>query len=115
MKESMMTQASDRNTDSATSVKTGSLAPIPGERRSEPRRPVELAGICEFGADRQRLDCKIIDISNSGAQVKSDQVDKAPDNFRLYIQPLNLVMDCRVMWRKDNRMGVYFLAVVEEL
>ena len=115
MKVTTMTQASDRNMDSVTSVTTGSMAPIPGERRSETRRPVELAGICEFGTERQRLDCKVVDISNSGAQLTSDHVEEAPEHFRLYILPLNMVMDCRVMWRKDNRMGVYFLAVVEEL
>ena len=94
-------------------AKTGSEIPAAGERRREPRRPVELSGVCEFGDQLERINCKVHDISNSGAQLSSDGADKAPEYFRLYILPLNMVLDCRVMWRKENRMGVYFLSLAE--
>lgn len=110
-----MTQSIEGNAKNVDSATTNSGIPATGERRSEFRRPVELGGVIEFGDQTQRIDCKVIDISNSGAQLSSDEASKAPEYFRLYILPLNMVLDCRVMWRKENRMGVYFLALAEDV
>ena len=113
MKDIAMSQPIESNAKEIDPAKTGSEIPATGERRREPRRPVELGGVCEFGDKLERINCKVLDISNSGAQLSSDEAYKAPEYFRLYILPLNMVLDCRVMWRKENRMGVYFLSVAE--
>jgi len=114
MEEITMTQPIESNAKDMDSATVGSEVPATGERRREFRRPVELNGVIEFGNDLERVDCKVLDISNSGAKLSADDASKAPEYFRLYILPLNMVLDCRVMWRKENRMGVYFLALAEE-
>lgn len=110
-----MTHPNESNAKDMNSAAAGSEIPATGERRREFRRPVELSGVIEFGDDMQRIDCKVIDISNSGAQLSADDTSTAPEYFRLYIIPLNMVLECRVMWRKEDRMGVYFMALAEEL
>lgn len=114
MEDIAMTQPIENNAKDMDSATASSKIPATGERRREFRRPVELSGVIEFGKDMERIDCKVVDISNSGAQLSADDASKAPEYFRLYIIPLNMVLDCRVMWRKENRMGVYFLALAEE-
>ena len=85
--------------------------PIPGERRTEYRRPVDLAGICEFGNGQDRLDCTIVDMTSNGAQLKIAPGDALPGNFTLYIPPLNTVLDCQVAWRLDARVGVSYTTI----
>lgn len=115
MEEIAMTQPIESNAKDMDLATAGSKIPATGERRRESRRSVELNGVIEFGSDMKRIDCKVVDISNSGAQLTADDASKAPEYFRLYIIPLNMVLDCRVMWRKENRMGVYFLALAEDV
>ncbi|NNE21860.1 MAG: PilZ domain-containing protein [Rhizobiales bacterium] len=110
-----MTQPIEGNAKYINPAAAGSKIPATGERRRDVRQPVEMSGVIEFGDEMGHIDCKVVNISNSGAQLSADQANKAPEYFRLYIKPLNMVMDCRVMWRKENRMGVYFLALAEEL
>ena len=102
-----MAQIDQNNTEQTSGI------PATGERRKEYRRKVELEAICEFGDDEQRLDCKVVDISNSGAQLASLDTAQLPEYFRLYILPLSTVLECRTMWRKEDRMGVYFMSLAE--
>ncbi len=102
-----MTKTGD-NLISALGLDRGNVEmPIPGERRGEYRRSVEMSGVCEF-ADGDRMDCKIMDITNSGAQLSVASTQGLPERFTLYILPLNAVLDCTVKWRKDTRVGISF-------
>lgn len=87
---------------------SGFEMPIPGERRSEFRRTVEMSAVCEFEDSQQRVDCNVVDITNSGAQLTVPKSDSVPDKFKLYVLPLNTVLDCRVQWRQETRLGVSF-------
>ncbi|MDH3741324.1 MAG: PilZ domain-containing protein [Hyphomicrobiales bacterium] len=87
---------------------TTSEMPIPGERRREHRRPIELAGVCEFNDSQQRLDCKIVDITNAGARLEFASNDEVPDNFKLFILPINVILDCRLVWRHETSIGVSY-------
>ena len=82
--------------------------PIPGERRSEYRRNVDMSGVCEFAPGGERRDCRIADITNAGAQLHFEAAEGVPDRFTLYILPLNSILDCTVRWRQDNRIGISF-------
>lgn len=82
--------------------------PIPGERRREYRRPVDLTAVSEIMEPYKRLDCRVVDLSNSGAQLKFTKPDEVPDNFRLYILQQNIILECKVAWRRENNIGVSF-------
>lgn len=110
-----MTKSTESISDALGLETKGSTVTVPVERRRETRRPVELSSVCEFDHGQQKMECKVIDLSNSGAQLSVEQAAKLPEYFTLYILPLNMVLDCRVMWRKENKMGVYFLSLAENV
>ena len=87
--------------------KTPRELPIPGERRTEYRSSVELMAICEFG-EISSIECKIVDITNSGAQIVFDKSERIPINFELHIPRINALMKCKLIWKLENRVGVYF-------
>ena len=94
---------------------TGCEMPIPGERRSEFRRSVDMSGVWEFSDTRERVDCNVVDITNSGAQLSVAESDSLPDQFKLYVLPLNTILDCRVKWRQDTRLGVSFTTLSDNV
>lgn len=89
--------------------------PIPGERRGEFRRSVEMSGVCEFSNTQERLECNVIDITNSGAQLTVPNTEAVPDQFKLYVLPLNTILDCHVKWREETRLGVSFTTLSESV
>lgn len=94
---------------------TAAEMPIPGERRTEFRRSVDMSGVCEFIGTQERLDCNVVDITNSGAQLTVPDTKTVPDEFRLYVLPLNTILDCRVKWRQKSRLGVSFTTLSESV
>jgi hypothetical protein len=85
--------------------------PIEGERRREYRRPVDLPAVCEVMEPYKRLDCRVADISNSGARLVFDSIGEVPNSFRLYILQLNFILECQVAWRRENSLGVSFTPI----
>ena len=83
--------------------------PIPGERRSDYRRLVDLAAVWESSESAE--DCRVVDITDNGAQIALADDQNAPDRFTLYIAEINARLDCRVRWRTENRLGVMFSPV----
>ena len=78
----------------------------PSGMRREPRQPVNLDGICEILNPPMRFPCKIIDLSGNGAQLEFDSTDPVPTTFRVYIDALSVIMECRAVWRTQTRIGV---------
>ncbi|MGI9463163.1 MAG: PilZ domain-containing protein [Aestuariivirgaceae bacterium] len=89
--------------------------PIPGERRTEYRRPVDMAGVCEFDDGTERLECTIVDMTSAGAQLRVASDATVPNDFKLYVLPLNTILDCRVAWRLDTRVGVSYTTISENV
>ncbi|NNE21861.1 MAG: PilZ domain-containing protein [Rhizobiales bacterium] len=94
---------------------TATETPIPGERRSDFRRSVNMSGVCEFSNTQERVDCSIVDITNSGAQLTMPDTGSVPDQFKLYVVPLNTILDCRVEWRQETRLGVSFTTLSDSI
>ena len=92
----------------------GSEMPIPGERRADYRRAVDIPAVAEIMEPYNRLDCTVVDISNAGAQLKFESTEEVPRQFRLYILQLNVILECNVAWRNDTNMGVSFTPVVPD-
>lgn len=76
------------------------------DRRKEPRKAVdEIAYI--FG-DGMGIECRISDLSASGAAIVVRDAVGLPQQFKLMAQNDRIVRNCRVVWMIGNRIGVGF-------
>ena len=76
------------------------------DRRSAIRHPVLKAGKIEF--DGGAAPCVAHNMSDNGAML--DVVDPVgiPEHFTLFLRAGGLRVPCRVVWRKEKRVGVAF-------
>jgi PilZ domain len=81
------------------------------ERRCHARRRTLKAGIIAFQAHHSTLDCTVRDISATGARLRVDASQRAPDDFDLIIELDGLEAPCRVVWRHDKEIGVIFTSL----
>jgi PilZ domain len=68
---------------------------------------VSEGAVIKFG-DR-RIDCLVRNLSETGAAIEVPNQPGIPAQFELSITRLGLIMSCRVVWRKDHRIGVAFV------
>jgi PilZ domain-containing protein len=71
-----------------------------------PRYKVAKAGIIKFG--ERTVDCLVRSLSATGAGMEVVNQLGIPTRFELLIPGDGLSLWCRVVWRKDHRMGVAF-------
>jgi hypothetical protein len=64
------------------------------------------AGTISFGGGA--IDCTIRNISETGAALEVVTPLFIPDRFTLVVQTAQLKRPCRIIWRKERRMGVAF-------
>jgi len=76
------------------------------EHRIAPRHRVLKAGTIEFGGGA--IDCAVRNLSASGAALEVASPLGIPDQFNLIIAADHSSHRCRVVWRKDKRIGVTF-------
>jgi hypothetical protein len=56
-------------------------------------------------------ECKMKDVSSSGAKLEHDIQDEMPERFLLSLSRDGKVRrQCQVVWRKENEIGVRFAA-----
>jgi len=77
-----------------------------GEHRTAPRHRVLKAGTIEFGGGG--IDCTVRNLSDSGAALDVASPVGIPDGFDLVITAEHLRKHCRVVCRKEKRIGVTF-------
>jgi hypothetical protein len=78
-----------------------------GEKpRAALRRRILKAGSISFGGGT--IDCTVRNISDSGAALEVASPLCIPDRFNLVIRSDNLNRPCRIVWRKEKRLGVAF-------
>jgi hypothetical protein len=77
------------------------------EHRIAPRHRVLKAGTVEFGGGG--IDCIVKNVSDTGALLEVTSPVGIPERFTLVIPQDNIAKPCRVMWRKEKRIGVAFL------
>jgi len=54
--------------------------------------------------------CKLINVSDDGALLSIDDVYDLPNQFRLrLIRESPAVLNCKVIWQRDKKVGVQFL------
>lgn len=76
------------------------------EHRTSPRHRVLKAGTIKFGGGV--IDCTIRNLSERGAALEVASPVGIPDRFDLVIVAEHLRRSCRVIWRKQKRIGVAF-------
>jgi hypothetical protein len=76
------------------------------EHRISPRHRVLKAGTIEFGGGA--IDCTVRNLSTNGAALEVASPVGIPDQFDLIILAEHLHRPCRVIWRKQKRIGVTF-------
>ncbi len=75
-------------------------------KRAAPRLRVLKAGTIMFGS--AGIDCTVRNLSETGAALEVVSVVVMPTEFSLVIRSDNINRNCRVVWRKMNRIGVAF-------
>jgi hypothetical protein len=82
------------------------LAPEPEERRRGPRSEVdEPAYISSHGASTR---CRVVNISAEGAAIDVPDPVFIPACFQLMTEKDRVVRTCRIVWTRQNRIGVIF-------
>ena len=76
------------------------------EKRIARRNRVLKAGTVEFGGGA--IDCTVRNVSETGAAIEVVSPLYIPDRFTLVVQTEKLKRHCRVVWRKEKRIGVTF-------
>ncbi|WP_244068657.1 PilZ domain-containing protein [Bradyrhizobium sp. Ce-3] len=77
------------------------------ELRAAQRRRMLKAGTISFGGGA--IDCTVRNLSMSGAALDVTSPIGIPDRFTLVMGP-DTQLPCRIVWRKENRVGIRFEA-----
>jgi hypothetical protein len=76
------------------------------EKRVAPRHRVLKSGTIEFGGGV--INCTVRNVSNDGAALEIASPVGIPDKFTLALPNDGLHFRCRIVWRKEHRIGVAF-------
>ena len=76
------------------------------ESRRTNRRRVLKSAIIEF--DRSAYSCAVRNLSEVGAALDVPYAVTIPHEFKLTMHSDQMNRHCRVIWRKENRLGVEF-------
>jgi PilZ domain len=76
------------------------------ENRRAYRRRVLKSATIEF--DRSAFSCAVRNVSEFGAALDVPTSFGIPHEFQLIIETNRVTRQCRVIWRKENRIGVTF-------
>jgi hypothetical protein len=76
------------------------------EKRRANRRRILKSGTIEF--DRVAHSCVVRNLSEDGAALDVPYAIAIPPEFKLIVHTDQLSWACRVIWRKQNRLGVEF-------
>jgi PilZ domain-containing protein len=77
-----------------------------GEHRNKQRQRVLKAGTIEFGGGG--ISCTLRNLSDTGAALDVVSPIGIPDQFTLFVNVDSSYRPCRVVWRKEKRIGVRF-------
>lgn len=86
------------------------VAQATGEKRSNTRRRALKAGIIAYNDGNMTFPCVVRDISDAGARLKTDVNRHPPDTFQLQTELGGLIVDCQVVWRDGQQVGVRFIS-----
>jgi hypothetical protein len=77
-----------------------------GDGRKAPRHRVLKAGTISFGGGG--ITCTVRNLSDTGAALDVTSPVGIPDSFVLVLDTEDAQRPCRVVWRKEKRIGIVF-------
>jgi len=77
-----------------------------GDARTAPRRRILKAGTISFGGGG--ITCTVRNLSDTGAALDVTSPVGIPDSFVLVLDTETAQRRCRVVWRKEKRIGIVF-------
>ncbi len=75
---------------------------------TEDRKRTGVEHPAQICAGRMSIGCSIINISAHGAAIDVQNPGGFPDRFQLVTEHGRVVLNCRILWIKQNRIGVAF-------
>lgn len=91
-----------------STVGNAALKHEPDEPRHTARRRMLKAGMICFNDRHSTLPCTVRDLSDEGARLRLNGSVDAPDTFELFIELDGVWVECEVVWRSNNEIGVAF-------
>jgi hypothetical protein len=85
-----------------------------GERRNARRAKSFLQGFVYVSRKRGALSCLIRDLSDKGARIIFSDTVTLPDMVELYIPQREHTLRARVQWRRNDEIGLAFVAAERE-
>jgi hypothetical protein len=76
------------------------------DRRKHPRIEIDEPAYVSVGGLSMR--CRLLNMSPEGAAIEVPDPTFVPSQFRLMIEKDRAIRICRVIWIKQNRIGVAF-------
>jgi hypothetical protein len=76
------------------------------ERRRAPRADVDEAAYISCRGASTR--CRMVNLSTEGAAIEVPDPVFVPNRFQLMTERDRVVRNCRMVWTKQNRIGVIF-------
>jgi hypothetical protein len=76
------------------------------DRRKHPRVEIDEAAYVSVGGLSMR--CRLLNMSREGAAIEVPDPTFVPSHFRLMVEKDRTIRICRVIWIKQNRIGVAF-------
>jgi hypothetical protein len=81
-----------------------------GERRTSRRSKSFLQGFVYVSRKRGALACLVRDLSDKGARIIFSDTVTLPDTLEIYIPQREQTRRARVTWRKNDEIGLAFIA-----
>jgi hypothetical protein len=78
------------------------------DKRRATRRKVLKDGKIVLINNWSVVDCCVRDISETGARLRCADQAAVPATFRLVLLAENTIRDAKVVWRRDDNLGVQF-------
>jgi hypothetical protein len=80
----------------------------PFERRSIGRTKILKAALIFFSEKTGVQSCTVRDVTNSGAGIIAQNLQIMPLDFALSFDGFGTLRSCRLVWRHDDSLGVFF-------
>ena len=78
------------------------------ERRSIGRTRIAKGALLFFRGQTGVRSCGVMDITNRGAGIRTQDLAILPLNFQLSFDNFRTVRNCRLIWRDNDFLGVKF-------
>ncbi|MBI2719137.1 MAG: PilZ domain-containing protein [Rhizobiales bacterium] len=78
------------------------------DKRSARRMRVLKDGKIVTMNNRSVIDCAVRDLSETGARLRCQDQAAVPNEFRLLLPHDKTIRDAKVVWRRDDHVGIAF-------